>query len=110
MRGFDVPAAATLKRSEVIQHPQVLASETIIESDHAAAGRLRQARVPARFTSTVPDAPRGAPLLGEHNEEILAEVGYSAEAIARLAEQKVIGTERSEAASTGQRAATGVPA
>lgn len=101
MERFDVPAAPTLKRSEVIEHPQVLASEIILETSHPAAGRLRQARVPARFTGTVPDLPRGAPLLGEHNEEILAEIGYDSAEIADLAERKVIGTE--------QRAAAGVP-
>lgn len=104
MERFDVPAAPTLKRSEVIEHPQVLASRIIIETGHPAAGRLRQAGVPARFSGTVPGLPRGAPLLGEHNEEILAEIGYDAQAVASLAERKVIGTERHEAPSAEPRA------
>jgi crotonobetainyl-CoA:carnitine CoA-transferase CaiB-like acyl-CoA transferase len=94
MRRFDVPAAPTLKRSDVIQHPQVLASEIVIETLHPVAGPLRQARVAARFNDTVPGPPRGAPLLGEHNEEILAEIGYDAEAIAGLARRQVIGAEQ----------------
>ena len=107
MRQFDVPAAPTLKRSEVITHPQVLATEIIMETRHKAAGRLRQARVPARFSGTVPGPPRGAPLLGEHNEEILAEIGYSAADIARLAEQHVIGTETGGADGSARRAVSG---
>ncbi|WP_233165429.1 CaiB/BaiF CoA-transferase family protein [Mycobacterium sp. AT1] len=91
---FDVPAAPILKRSEVIEHPQIKATEIIVESVHPVAGRLRQARVPARFLGTVPDAPRGAPLLGQHNAEILAEAGYSDEDIAALAAAAVIGTEQ----------------
>ncbi|WP_258537458.1 MULTISPECIES: CaiB/BaiF CoA transferase family protein [unclassified Rhodococcus (in: high G+C Gram-positive bacteria)] len=91
---FDVPAAPILKRSEVIEHPQVKASEIIVELEHPTAGRLRQARVAARFLGTVPDAPKGAPLLGQHNTEILAEIGYSNDEIASLAAEKVIGTEQ----------------
>ncbi|MDF3320051.1 CoA transferase [Rhodococcus sp. C3V] len=91
---FDVPAAPILKRSEVIEHPQVKASEIIVELEHPTAGRLRQARVAARFLGTVPDAPKGAPLLGQHNTEILAEIGYSNDEIASLAAEKIIGTEQ----------------
>jgi crotonobetainyl-CoA:carnitine CoA-transferase CaiB-like acyl-CoA transferase len=94
MEQFDVPAAATLKRSEVIAHPQVRAAGIVVESEHPVAGRLRQARVPARFTGTVPEPPRGAPRLGEHNAQILAEAGYGAAEIADLAERGVIGTEQ----------------
>ncbi|WP_143169627.1 CoA transferase, partial [Rhodococcus jostii] len=91
---FDVPAAPILTRAEVIEHPQVKAAEIIIESEHPAAGRVRQARVAARFLGTVPDAPKGAPLLGQHNAEVLAEIGYSNDEIASLAAQNIIGTEQ----------------
>lgn len=93
----DVPSAPILKRSEVIVHPQVEASETVIEYQHAVAGGIRQARVPARFFGTPPTAPRGAPLLGEHNGEVLAEAGFSAEEISKLLESDVIGSESESA-------------
>ncbi|WP_179300887.1 hypothetical protein [Rhodococcus sp. ACPA4] len=48
----------------------------------------------ARFLRTVPDAPKAAPLLGQHNTEILAEIGYSNDEIASLAAEKIIGTEQ----------------
>lgn len=89
----DVPAAPILKRSEVIEHPQVLAQEVIVENPHPDAGLLRQARVPARFSGTPPEAPRGAPRLGQHNREILREIGLSDEEINGLAQRGVIGTE-----------------
>jgi crotonobetainyl-CoA:carnitine CoA-transferase CaiB-like acyl-CoA transferase len=94
MNSFEVPVAPALKRSEVIEHPQVQASEIIVESQHPVAGHLRQARVPARFSGTAPVPPRGAPLLGEHTLEILGEIGYDDSAIARLAEHGAIGAER----------------
>lgn len=93
MSQFDVPAAPILTRAEVIRHPQVLATEIIIEYDHPVAGRLRQARVPSRFSDTPPGIPRGAPKLGEHTAEILAEIGYDEAERTSLAERGVIGTE-----------------
>jgi crotonobetainyl-CoA:carnitine CoA-transferase CaiB-like acyl-CoA transferase len=93
MTQFDVPAAPTLTRAQVIEHPQVLATGIVFEYEHPVAGRLRQARVPSRFSDTSPDAPRGAPRLGEHNAEILAEIGYDEVTRAALAERGVVGTE-----------------
>jgi len=90
----DVPSAPALKRSEVIDHPQVLASEIIMEHDHPIAGRLRQTRTAARFEGTPPDISRGAPRLGEHNLEILAELGYSMDEIDALRNDNAIGEER----------------
>lgn len=88
-----VPCAPALKRSELIDHPQVLASEILIESDHPVAGRLRQARTPARFEGTAPGVPRGAPRTGEHNAEVLAEVGLDPDEIAALVASGAIGSE-----------------
>jgi crotonobetainyl-CoA:carnitine CoA-transferase CaiB-like acyl-CoA transferase len=96
MTEFDVPAAATLTRAQVIENPQVQATGIIVESQHPVAGRLRQARVPSRFSDTVPEPPRGAPLLGQHNAEILAEIGYDEGAQTALAEHGVIGREGGE--------------
>ncbi len=90
----DVPCAPALIRSQVIEHPQVVASGIVMESEHPVAGRLRQARPAARFESTPNGPPRGAPRLGEHNAEILAELGHDEAAIEALREAGVIGDER----------------
>jgi crotonobetainyl-CoA:carnitine CoA-transferase CaiB-like acyl-CoA transferase len=92
----DVPCAPTLTRSQVIEHPQVLAGGILMESDHPVAGRIRQARTAARFEGTPPGPPRGAPRLGEHNAEILRELGHDEAAIAALRAEGVIGEERYE--------------
>jgi len=89
-----VPCAPVLTRSEVIQHPQVRENGIVVETEHPVAGPLRQARPPAQFSATPATIRQGAPVLGEHTEEILAELGYSAAEIAELQAEGAFGSER----------------
>ena len=85
-----VPCAPVLTRDQVIAHPHVLAGDILLESEHPAAGRLRQTRTAARFeTPTV--IRRGAPRLGEHNGEILGELGLTEAEIGELGRHGAIG-------------------
>jgi crotonobetainyl-CoA:carnitine CoA-transferase CaiB-like acyl-CoA transferase len=93
LEAADVPCAPALTRGEVIDHPQVLASEILLESDHPVAGRLRQARPAARYSTTPPELSRGAPRLGEHGDEILRELGLSRDEISDLRQRGVLGKE-----------------
>lgn len=77
----DVPAAPVLTRREMIRHPQVEMNGIVVETDHPEAGRIRQARQPAVFSETPAGVRRGAPRLGAHTREILAEAGLSPEEI-----------------------------
>lgn len=89
----EVPSAPALTRQEMIEHPQVTASEILIEYDHPVAGRLRQTRTAARFEGTPPGPPQGAPRLGEHNTQILMELGLSEDEIIELSQSGAIGDE-----------------
>ena len=80
----DVPCAPVLTRREMIRHPQIDANGIVVEVDHPEAGRLRQTRAPARFSVTVPEHRRGAPVLGGHTREILTEQGFDRDEIAAL--------------------------
>ncbi len=91
-----VPCAPALTRRQAIAHPQVHASGTVVELSHPVAGRLRQARPPAQFSITAPRLRRGAPKLGEHNSEVLNELGLTKTQIAELRSAKVIGSEQLE--------------
>lgn len=77
MEKADVPHAPVLTRTEMRQHPQVVANKTIVEYDHPIAGRLRQARHAAVFSKTPTSIRRGAPVLGEHTLEVLTEAGIN---------------------------------
>ena len=85
-----VPCAPVLTRAEMIRHAQVEASGIVIETEHPHAGRLRQARNAARFGVTVPEIRYGAPHLGEHTMDILAELGYDTGQRQRLLKDGVV--------------------
>lgn len=85
-----VPCAPVLKRKDMINHPQVIASELIIETDHPIAGKLRQTRPAARFSGTKTEIRRGAPMHGEHTAEILADIGLTESDLSRLREEGII--------------------
>ena len=86
-----VPCAPVLTRSQVIDHPQIVAGGVVVENDHPQAGRLRQSRNAARFSTSPAEQRRGAPQLGEHCDEILAEAGFAQAEIADLRTSGVIG-------------------
>ncbi len=84
-----VPCAKVLTRTEMRQHPQVVANGTVIETDHPYAGRLRQARAAAVFSETPASIRRPAPALGEHTREVLLEFGLDRSLIDRLTADNV---------------------
>ena len=73
----DVPCAPVLSPEQVAAHPQVKASETIEEVTHPVMGRMRRPRPPARFSHSPAEVSRHAPSLGQHGDEVLAELGLS---------------------------------
>ncbi len=86
----DVPCAPVLRRRDVIDHPQLLANETVTETDHPIAGRLRQARPAARFSATPVEHRHGGSLLGQHSQEILRDAGFDEREIETLMADAVI--------------------
>ncbi len=73
-----VPCAPILAVGEVAGHPQVEANELIVELEQPGVGTVRQPRPAARFDRTPAAIHRHAPRLGEHNEEVLRELGIDA--------------------------------
>ena len=75
---------------EVTRDPQAFANHYFIEVDHPTMGRTREVGFPWDFSETPASWRKPAPQLGQHNEEILLELGYSKEDIARLRESGVM--------------------
>jgi len=79
-----VPCAPILERHELLTDAQVAANELIEEVDHPQVGRIRHTRPAARFDRT-PARVRGfAPTLGQHTDEVLAEIGLQKSELAAL--------------------------
>jgi crotonobetainyl-CoA:carnitine CoA-transferase CaiB-like acyl-CoA transferase len=106
----DVPCAPILTREQLIDDPQVAHNRLLIEEEHPLAGTIRYARPAARFERTPAGARRPAPALGQHNREVLFELGYSHAEIAALREAGAFGSPPPEslrehplASATGDR-------
>ena len=88
-----VACAPVLTRSELIEHPQVVANQVVMESDHPVAGPVRQARHAAQFGGTPASIRIPAPGLGENTDEILAELGLDEAEIADLRATGIAGED-----------------
>jgi crotonobetainyl-CoA:carnitine CoA-transferase CaiB-like acyl-CoA transferase len=63
----------------------------IIEATHPIAGRMRQPRPAARFEQTPAELRSFAPVLGQHTDEVLREIGLAADEIRGLRQTGIIG-------------------
>ncbi|MGE0797924.1 MAG: CaiB/BaiF CoA transferase family protein [Lautropia sp.] len=75
---------------EGMAHPQVLARNMVVEIDHPVSGTFRTVGNPIKLTDE-PEVFGSPPLLGQHTDELLAEIGYSNEKIEQLRSSKTIG-------------------
>jgi crotonobetainyl-CoA:carnitine CoA-transferase CaiB-like acyl-CoA transferase len=69
-----VPVGPVKTYDEVFIDPQATAREMVAEIDHPAAGVMRTLGIPVKLSETPGALRRPAPLLGEHTEEVLAEL------------------------------------
>jgi crotonobetainyl-CoA:carnitine CoA-transferase CaiB-like acyl-CoA transferase len=68
--------------SKVVTLDELLAELPVVE--HPVAGRYRQTPLPVRFSATPSNVRRHAPLIGEHGDEVLGEVGYDEDELTML--------------------------
>jgi len=86
----EVPVAPILSHDDVLVDAQILHNESVVELEHSVYGTYRQPRQPIRYSVTATEAARQPPLLGEHTDEVLGELGYTTAEIRKLQTDGVI--------------------
>ncbi|MEV4969930.1 formyl-CoA transferase [Streptomyces scopuliridis] len=89
LRGFGVPCAPVLSMKEIAYDPALRRSGTIVEVDQPQRGTYLTVGSPIKFSTFTPTIT-SAPLLGEHTDEVLTELGYDADDIAKMHANQVV--------------------
>lgn len=86
-----VPVGPIQTVDEVMTDPQVLARGMVGEVEHPTAGTLRTVNCPVRLTATPPQVRTAPPTLGQHTDEVLAELGLDRARIGELRARGAVG-------------------
>ena len=86
-----IPMAPVYSTAGVVNNPHLQARGFFVDVEHEASGRtLRMPGAPYRLSGTPWRVRRPAPRLGEHNEEIFAEIGLSTTSLAACKRERVV--------------------
>ena len=85
-----VPCGPIYTIDKVFADPQVLYRQMLKELDHPKAGKVRITGIPVKLSDTPGEVETAPPVLGQHTEEILNELGYSDQEVEKLRQEKVV--------------------
>lgn len=88
-----VPSAKVQRIDEVLADPQIVERGMLIEQEHPLLGKIELPNLPFRFSGFDTTQTMPAPLLGQHNREIAASLGYSAAEIEEMVADEVLFAE-----------------
>ena len=86
---FDIPCGPILSMKELADDASLRKTGTVVEVDHPTRGKYLTVGNPIKMSDSPTDVTR-SPLLGEHTDEVMAELGYGKDEIAALRAEKVI--------------------
>ena len=90
LKDAGVPAGPVLNVSDMLKHPQTLAREMVVETEHPSLGPIETIGFPVKFSETPATIKYGAPRIGEDTKAVLAELGYSTEDVDRLIKEGAV--------------------
>ncbi len=86
---LNVPCGPILSMKELAGEPSLRATGTIVEVDHPERGKYLTVGNPIKLSDSPTDVQR-SPLLGEHTDEVLTEIGLSGAEIAAAKEENAV--------------------
>jgi formyl-CoA transferase len=86
---YDVPCGPILSMKEIAEEPALRATGTVVEVDHPIRGKYLTVGNPIKLSDSPTEVTR-SPLLGEHTDVILQELGFSTDQLIDLRHKKVI--------------------
>ncbi|MEJ2178783.1 MAG: CoA transferase, partial [Gammaproteobacteria bacterium] len=86
---LDIPVGPILSMKELSEEASLRETGTIVEVDHPERGPYLTVGCPVKLSDSAVEVVR-SPLLGEHSEEVLDQLGFSAEDIASMREAGAI--------------------
>lgn len=86
----DILCAPVRSLEEALADEQTAVNRMVVEMQHPHAGTVKVLNAPIRLSDTPNTTRRPAPMLGEHNEEVLRELGYADEQVAAILQDGVI--------------------
>ena len=79
----DIPCGPILSMKEIANEPALRATGTIVEVDHPTRGKYLSVGNPIKMSDSPTEVTR-SPLLGEHTDEVLGQLGFSADEVASM--------------------------
>jgi formyl-CoA transferase len=89
LNAHDIPCGPILSMQELAQEPSLRATGTVVEVDHPTRGKYLTVGNPIKLSDSPTEVQR-SPLLGEHSEVVLAELGFGPQEITGFRAKKVI--------------------
>src|SRR5690242_3784005 len=86
---YDIPCGPILSMKEIAEEPSLRKTGTVVEVDHPKRGKYLTVGNPIKLSDSPTEVKR-SPLLGEHTDEVMKELGYTQAQIEELRSQRVI--------------------